>query len=97
MEPTTEPLLTDYLLEICGYSGIELQMMEVLPDGNWRTILHGVENAYVIGEILATGKLFLYVAKIGEEPVQAFSGFAWDTDAWDRLAEIVLWFEGELE
>jgi len=32
----------------------------------------GVENTYVISEILATGKLFLYVSKIGEEPVEAF-------------------------
>ena len=97
MESTTEPHLTNYLLEICGYSGIELQMTEVLPDGDWRTVLHGVENAYVISEFPATGKLFLYVSKIGEEPFEAFSGFAWDTDAWDRLVEIVLCFEGELE
>ena len=31
MDPTTEPHLTDYLLKICGYSGIELEMTEVLP------------------------------------------------------------------
>ena len=34
MESITEPHLTNYLLEICGYSGIELQMTEVLPDGD---------------------------------------------------------------
>ena len=70
MESITEPHLTNYLLEICGYSGIELQMTEVLPDGDWRTVLHGVENAYVISEFPATGKLFRPLRRLDGDRLQ---------------------------